>query len=137
MNYHWSRRFEYGWRIYIIIKIPEFGLSKFFFFDFGFPPILEGFVQTSTSTSTPSHFLDWYITTCMKYFIALQNWYIQFSPDAFACEYDIRPFFRSLPTPPLYFLSLFLPYGNPPRCTKVQNIDAIAGPLEYSIGIEA
>jgi len=47
------------------------------------------------------------------------------------------PFFCFLPTPPLYFLSLFLPYGNPPRCTKVQNIDAIAGPLEYSIGIEA
>lgn len=76
------------------------------FFDFGFAAILKrAYCGTSPCPLIPIR--GWYITTCTKYFIALQNWYIQFSPDAFACEYDFHPFTILVPSSS-YFLWVFL-----------------------------
>lgn len=104
MNYHWSKRFECGWKIYIIIKIPFRTVQVF----------LISVLRYTQGLRIPPLPLGWYITTCTKYFIALQNWYIQFSPDAFACEYDIHPFFS------ISHLSSFLilPSGNPQDTRK-------------------
>lgn len=68
------------------------------FFDFGF--------RYTQGLRIPLLPLCWYITTCMKYFIAFQNWYIQFFPDASACEYDIHPFNSLIP---FLFFSCFYP----------------------------
>lgn len=104
--------------------------SFFFFFDFGFPPILKGFVQTSAYPRLIYNNVYEIFYCASKLIYTIFSWRLRM-------WIRYPPLFRLLPTLPLSFLSLFLPYGNPPRCTKVQNIDAIAGPLEYSIGIEA